>query len=232
MTFSIIAKCEKTGMFGLAVSSSSPAVAARCAYARAGVGAVSTQNITNPLLGDICLDYMAQNHSAKQALELTAQQEEYIDYRQLLAIDAHGDTHIISGKNTLGLWAEHATKNAASAGNMLDNASIPQAMVDAFHDSRNADAHIAVRLLNALDAALAAGGEAGPVHSAGIKIVDKVAWSVADLRVDWRDNEGGNDCPIQNLRQVWSVYEPQLDAYVKRALNPAESPSYGVPGDE
>ena len=56
MTFSLVARCEETGMFGIAISSSSPAVAARCSYARAGVGAVASQNITDPTLGKRGLD--------------------------------------------------------------------------------------------------------------------------------------------------------------------------------
>ncbi|RVC66397.1 DUF1028 domain-containing protein, partial [Mesorhizobium sp. M2A.F.Ca.ET.046.02.1.1] len=56
MTFSIVARCRRTGMFGVAVSSSSPAVAARCAYAQAGVGAVASQNVTDPTLGPKALE--------------------------------------------------------------------------------------------------------------------------------------------------------------------------------
>ena len=84
----------------------------------------------------------------------------------------------------------------------------------------------AARLPACLEA-LAAGGEAGPVHSAGMKLVREVSWPVADLRVDWTE-----DCPIAALARTWEVYKPQLDAYVTRALNPTEAPSYGVPGDE
>src|SRR5262249_31968080 len=68
MTFSIAARCVDTGMLGIAVSSSSPAVAARCAYARAGIGAVGTQNITDPRLGPAGLDLMVQGASAEQAI--------------------------------------------------------------------------------------------------------------------------------------------------------------------
>ena len=75
-------------------------------------------------------------------------------------------------------------------------------------------------------AGLDAGGEAGPIHSAGLKLVDKVSWPVADLRVDWTD-----DCPVHGLAALWDLYKPQMDAYVSRALHPAGAPSYGVPGD-
>jgi len=76
-------------------------------------------------------------------------------------------------------------------------------------------------------AGLAAGGEAGPGHSAGMKLVDKQSWPVADLRCDWTES-----CPIEQVALAWQVYKPQLDAYVQRALDPRAAPSYGVPGDD
>ena len=78
-----------------------------------------------------------------------------------------------------------------------------------------------------MQAGLDAGGEAGPIHSIGMKLVREVAWPVADLRIDWTE---GN--PVAELASLWRLYEPQLDAYVTRALDPREAPSYGVPGDE
>ena len=75
-------------------------------------------------------------------------------------------------------------------------------------------------------AGVAAGGEAGAIHSAGLKLVEKVSWPVADLRVDWTEG-----CPIEELGRLWAMYRPQMDAYVTRALNPGDAPSYGVPGD-
>ena len=83
------------------------------------------------------------------------------------------------------------------------------------------------RLLTAMQAAVDAGGEEGPIHSAGMLLVRDVAWPVADLRIDWTDG-----CPIAELRQLWTIYEPQLEDYVTRARDPASAPSYGVPGDE
>ncbi len=75
--------------------------------------------------------------------------------------------------------------------------------------------------------AVAAGGEAGPVHSAGLRLVDKVSRPVADLRCDWTE-----DCPIKALASLWDIYNPQLAAYVQRPLDPRAAPSYGAPGDE
>ncbi len=223
MTFSIVARCAETGMFGVAVSSSSPAVAARCAYAQAGVGAVASQNVTDPTLGTRGLELMARGASAAEAVDILRKTGSFIDYRQVLAVDAAGNTAIHSGGNALGVWSEAKAENVASGGNLLANPGVPQAIVDAFLASSGV---LGDRLIIAMEAALAAGGEAGPVHSAGMKLVRDVAWPVADLRVDWTEGD-----PIGELAALWKRYEPQLDDYVSRALDPAAAPSYGVPGD-
>jgi uncharacterized Ntn-hydrolase superfamily protein len=224
MTFSLVARCAKTGMFGIAISSSSPAVAARCAFARAGVGAVASQNVTDPTLGPLALDLMQSGLGAKEAIEAVVAQGKFIEYRQVLAVDRSGGTAIHSGPNSLGIWTQAQDENVASGGNLLANEGVPQAIVDAFLASSG---HLGDRLIAAMRAALAAGGEAGAVHSAGMKIVDKVSWPVADLRCDWTE-----DCPIEAIATAWDIYKPQLDAYIQRALDPRAAPSYGVPGDQ
>lgn len=224
MTFSIVARCNRTGMFGVAVSSSSPAVAARCAYAQSNVGAVASQNITDPTLGTRGLDLMARGASASEAIDILKRTGTHIEYRQILAVDATGLSAIYSGPKALGIWTEAKADNVACGGNLLANDGVPQAMVDAFLAS---DGHLGDRIITAMRAALNAGGEAGPVHSAGMKLVREVAWPVADLRCDWTDA-----CPIDELSKLWDIYKPQLDAYVTRAINPADAPSYGVPGDK
>ncbi|WP_146347935.1 DUF1028 domain-containing protein [Phaeobacter marinintestinus] len=224
MTFSLVARCPETGMFGVAIASSSPAVAARCAYARAGVGAVASQNVTDPTLGPLTLDLMQQGLNAGDAIARVKELGKFIEYRQVLAVDATGKTAIHSGPNSLGIWTQAEGAGVASGGNLLANDTVPQAIVDGFLASSG---HLGDRLIAAMRSGLAAGGEAGPVHSAGMMLVDKVAWPVADLRCDWTE-----DCPINAIATAWDVYKPQLDAYVQRALDPREAPSYGVPGDE
>lgn len=224
MTFSLVARCPDTGMFGIAISSSSPAVAARCSYTRASVGAVASQNVTDPTLGPLTLDLMQSGLSAEAAVARMASVAKFVEYRQVLAVDTSGATAIHSGPNSLGIWTQAQGKNVASAGNLLDNEGVPQAIVNAY---LSATGHIGDRLIAAMRAGLAAGGEAGPVHSAGMQIADKVAWPVADLRCDWTE-----DCPIEAIATAWEIYKPQLDAYVQRALDPREAPSYGVPGDD
>lgn len=104
MTFSVVARCTMSGQFGVAISSSSPAVAARCAHARAGIGAVTTQNITNPALGPLMLDQLAAGRNSVDAVSMAIKDDKFSEYRQLLAIDRHGTTAVHSGAHSLGLW--------------------------------------------------------------------------------------------------------------------------------
>jgi len=223
VTFSLAGRDAATGTFGTVVASSSPCVAARCAPARAGVGAVASQNVTDPSLGPRLLSLLADGASAESALATVTADAPFIDFRQLTVVDGSGRTAIWSGARTLGTNADARGVDCIAAGNLLDNEGVPAAMVAAFEAS--AGEQIVERLVRALEAGLAAGGEAGPVRSCGLVAVDRVSWPIADLRVDW------HDAPIAELRSLWSVWEPQMQDYVTRALDPTTAPSYGVPGD-
>jgi uncharacterized Ntn-hydrolase superfamily protein len=225
VTFSLVGRCARTGMFGAIVTSSSPAVAARCAFARAGVGAACSQNVTDPRLGPALLDRLAAGRSAPEALADVVAAVPHVAYRQLTVVDAEGRSAAHTGERTLGTNATAAGRDCQAAGNLLASIDVPAAMVGAYE--LDPGAHIGDRLLAALEAGAAAGGEEGPVRSCGLVLVRDVGWYVADLRVDW--SEAG---PIAELRALWDIYEPQLDDYVTRALDPTQAPSYGVPGDE
>lgn len=222
MTFSIIARCHKTGQFGAAISSSSPAVAARCIQARAGVGVATSQNITDPYLASILLDMTQYDLAPEESIAELVKNTDFIEYRQLSVLNGDEKPAAFSGKYTLGMHSECIGEHAVGAGNLLANPDVPKAMVDAFEQHQGT---LAQRLMHALKAGLDAGGEVGPVHSAGLLVVDKLKWPVVNLRVDWSDH------PIEDLDQLWTLYEPQVEAYVSRALDPGGAPSYGVPGE-
>ncbi|MEM7744024.1 MAG: DUF1028 domain-containing protein [Pseudomonadota bacterium] len=224
MTFSIVARCAETGMFGMAVSSSSPAVAARCAHARAGVGAVASQNVTDPRLGVTLLDLMQAGAGAREAVAEVERTTPHMDFRQITAVDRHGGSAVFSGEKSLGINGDVVRTGLVCAGNLLADLRVLDAMAETFETTAG---HLGDRLIATMRAALAAGGEAGPVHSAGMLLVDKVPWPVASLRCDWTEA-----CPIEDIARAWEVYKPQLDDYVTRALDPTKAPSYGVPGDE
>jgi uncharacterized Ntn-hydrolase superfamily protein len=222
VTFSIVARTPDAQFFGVAIASSSPAVAARCAHARAGAGAVATQNITDPALGPIILESLSQGGTPDAALEAALGATPFAAYRQVLAIAAQGPPAIHSGVRALGLAGSAVGAHCAAAGNLLAHPEVPNAMIAAFEA---AGGHLGSRLLRALRAGAERGGEAGPIHSAGVLIVRDVSWPIVDLRVDWSDD------PVADLQRIWEIYAPQIDAYVQRAIDPGRAPGFGVAGD-
>ena len=224
MTLSIAARFPEANMFGVAIASSSPAVAARCAHARRGAGAVATQNITDPSLGPQILDGLEHGAGARDALEAALHSTPFGEYRQLIVVSREGAPVVHSGAKALGIVGSAVGVDAAAAGNLLARAEVPGMMIAAFEGG--GAVHFAARLLHALRAGVEAGGEAGPIHSAGLLVVRDVSWPIVDLRVDWADDD-----PVAELTALWERYEPQVEDYVRRALDPAAAPSFGVPGD-
>ncbi len=224
MTFTLVARCPDTGQFGIAISSSSPAVAARCAHARAGVGAVASQNVTDPALGPLVLDRLEAGLSAAEALaDVVARPGAY-----RLAADPGGrcrraDRDPYRRPRAWAPWARRGATGRWPRGNLLASPDVPQAMVAAYLAARGP---FGDRLIAGLTGGLAAGGEAGPVHSAGLKIVDRLSWP-------------GSTCAWTGTRTIPSVgwpgsgtlYAPQAEDYVRRAEAPDMAPGYGVPGD-
>lgn len=224
MTFSVLGRCAASGMFGVAIATSSIAVASRCPWARAKVGAVATQNITDPSLGNKILDRLQAGASAAEALRAELAATRFADYRQVTVIDGQGRTAVHSGVKTLGTNNAAEGRDCVAAGNLLANRDVPAAMVRSFE--ANADKHLAERLLLALEEGVVAGGEMGSVHSCGLLVVREHLWPLVDLRVDWHETQ-----PIGELRRLWEAYAPQMEDYQTRAVSPASAPAYGVPGD-
>ncbi|WP_150460833.1 DUF1028 domain-containing protein [Nesterenkonia ebinurensis] len=223
MTFSLTARDPQTGAFGMVVSSSSPAVASRCIHLRPGVGVVASQNVTNPVLGTAILDSLAAGKNSAAALEAALGEEKHPAYRQISVVDSSGSTAHHSGANSLGTTHWILGEAAVAAGNLLAFEETVEELLSGYAES-SAETFEG-RLLDGLTAAMAAGGEAGPVRSAGIKIVENLPWAVTDLRVDDADE------PIAELQRLWELWAPQKADYRTRALNPEEAPNYGVPGD-
>jgi uncharacterized Ntn-hydrolase superfamily protein len=224
MTFSILGRCARTGMFGAAVTTSSICVGARCPWASAGAGAISTQNITDPGLGIRGLTLLHEGLGAGATLERLLAGYRFTEYRQITIIDRTGATAHHSGARTLGTHAVATGPDSIAAGNLLRTTAVPQAMVDRF--AATPGEHLAARLLGALAAGVAAGGEMGPVHSAALLVVHEREWPLVDLRVDWDEA-----APVGRLAELWRAYEPQMQDYLTRAIDPAAAPAFGVPGD-
>ena len=225
MTFSIVGFDRNSGDFGVAITTSSIAVGSRCPWVRAGVGAVATQNITDPSLGPAVLDLLQSGLGAKDALAQVMAEQPFMDFRQLTIVDKNGEIAEFTGKNILGTHAVAYGDCCVAAGNLLANTRVPSAMVDHF-ESRQTGIHIAEALLGAIKAGLDAGGELGEVHSAALLTASEFSWPEVNLRIDWHDTE-----PVKQLESLWKAYAPQRVDYNNRAVNPDAAPSYGVPGD-
>jgi uncharacterized Ntn-hydrolase superfamily protein len=220
VTFSLVGRCERTGAVGAVIASASMAVAARCAAVRAGAGAVCSQSTTDPRLRGELLDAMAGGVEAGDALAALVDRTADVAYRQLAVVDAAGGAASYSGELALGEAADIHAAGAAAAGNLLADEGVPAAMLAAFDDQAGDD--LGARLIAALRAGLAAGGEVSPVRSAGMMIAGSEPWPVTDLRVDWHDD------PVGQLAGLWQIWQPQAASYISRALRPSQIAGLGV----
>ena len=216
MTFSVVGMCHQTGMFGAAVTTSSIGVGSRCPFARAGVGAVLTQHRTDPRLGPRGLELLAAGHAASQAMAALVQDNPTIGWRQLAIIDKQGETAYYHGDRISSIHAAAQGNAVCAIGNILRSEDVPQAMVEAF--GQEPEAHLTERLLRALEAGLEAGGELKQVKSAALVVVHEQPFPLVDLRVEL------NPQPLAELRFLWELYRPQLELYVRRAIDPDSVP--------
>jgi uncharacterized Ntn-hydrolase superfamily protein len=211
-TFSIVARCPRTRMFGLAIATSSVAVAARCIYAKAGVGAIATQASTDPRLGLTGMTLLEMGFSAPKVLAELMASDPYIGKRQLSIVDKDGRTVCHTGAETRA-WGGHINgRNFAAAANMVVGEGVVKAMAERFEHTTNLP--LEERLLQAIEAGHEAGGEAGGEHSAGLLVVDREVFARVDLRVD------EHATAVTELRRIFDVYKPLIDYFQERAADP------------
>ena len=212
MTFSIVGRCARTGMFGLVVTTSSPAVGSRCGFAAAGIGAALTQNRTDPRLGPLAIDLLTRGYEAQRTLDAIVAATPYHQWRQLACIDRNGRTAAFTGASVKPERNEAHGLDCVSIANIVRSADIPAQMVQAF-EANPADP-LPVRLLDALEAGERGGSEFVPLVSAALLVVHEQSFPYVDLRVD------SDPDPIARLRRLWLEYEPMADLYVTRAIDP------------
>ena len=217
MTYSIAARCARTGAYGIAITSSSICVASRCAWvSRHGV--VATQNVTDPQLGALGLLALADGLAADAVMARLIAATPHSAWRQLAVVGRDGPGVAHSGANALPLAAISHAADCVAMGNLLVNEHVPAAMTARFNSMEGQT--LAERLLAALEAGLDAGGEIDDEHAAGLKVASGHDWPVVDLRVDWHEQ------PITGLRSLWQRYAPQQSAFIARALDPQSAPSF------
>jgi len=203
-------------MFGAAVTTSNMNVGTRCPFARAGVGAVLTQNRTDNRLGPKGLALLEDGKSAPEVIDALVADNPTIGWRQLAVVDRDGDTGFHHGDRITSIHAAAEGDGCCAIGNVIRNEDIPQKMVDAFEGS--ADTHLAERLLRALEAGLAAGSEFKQIKSAALLVVHEEPFPLVDLRVEF------DRAPLAELRFLWEAYQPQMERFVIQVVDPDSLP--------
>jgi uncharacterized Ntn-hydrolase superfamily protein len=205
-TFSVSARCARTGMLGVAVATAVPAVGGICSFVKPGVGAIATQSWVNPYLGIDGLKLLEAGLTAEEALNKLIGADPGHDDRQLGIVDARGGAAAYTGSRCVE-WAGHFVGDGFSVqGNMLVNAATIEKMSAAARET--ADVNLPERLMTVLEAGQAAGGDKRGKQSAALKVfyVEEFPWM--DVRVDEHEN------PVAELRRVLEIASKQLLPFV------------------
>jgi uncharacterized Ntn-hydrolase superfamily protein len=206
MTFSIVAHCPRTGELGVAVSTAVPAVGSMCPYVEPGVGAVSTQSWVNPYLAIDALRLMERGEPGPAALQAVLRADEARDLRQVGLVDARGRAASWSGEGCTDWFGHIVDDHFAVQGNMLVGEATVSAMAAAFRASASRD--LAERLLLAMEAGQAAGGDKRGRQSASLTVYGEEDYALLDLRVDEHPD------PVAELRRIHRVARLQLVPFV------------------
>lgn len=205
-TYSIVGRCARTGELGVAVASAVPAVGAICSFVRPGVGAVSTQSWVNPYLAVAVLDRLAAGDDAPKAVAAALGGDPAAAVRQLGAIGAAGPGGAFTGADCTGACGHETAADHAAQGNMLTGLDVLSAMSRAF--AADPAAPLDARLLTALEAGQAAGGDRRGRQSAALTVMGSEIYPRVDLRVDDHPD------PVAELRRVHAVADAQLAPFV------------------
>jgi uncharacterized Ntn-hydrolase superfamily protein len=217
VTFSLIGHCERTGMFGVAIATSEMAVGSRCIHVAPGVGAIITQASTNPRLGHLGLNLLRAGYSAPRVVEEIAASDQFVERRQLGALDVSGLAAARTGAENKP-WAGHRVeRNVVVATNLVVGPAVADAMFEAF--GKGGDLPLWDRLLRALEAGKASGGQPNGEVSSGLYVVDREPYPLVDLRVDLHPE------PVAELRRLASEYFPLVAYYNLRPRDPTVPPA-------
>jgi uncharacterized Ntn-hydrolase superfamily protein len=212
MTFSIAGRCARTGMLGAVVTTSAMAVGSRCAWAEAGVGTALTQHRTDPRLGPIMLGELKRGRAPEAILQDLWERDHNLGWRQLAVLSADGRGAFFNGNKISSIHKGRVGKDCVAVGNIIRSTQVVDAMVESFE--ANEAEPLAERLMRAIEAGRAAGGELKQIKSAGLLVVHRESFPFVDLRVDL------SPTPLSELRFLWELYQPAANDFVVRAVDP------------
>jgi uncharacterized Ntn-hydrolase superfamily protein len=219
-TFSIAARCARTGQLGVAVATAVPGVGGLCPFVASGVGAIATQSWVNPYLGIDGLELLRAGRSAEAALAELMAGDPGRELRQVGIVDAAGRSAAWSGAECTGWFGQRSGPDFAIQGNMLVGAATLDAMVASF--AGTAALSLGDRLLAALEAGQEAGGDKRGRQSAALLVHHREAYPCLSLRVDEHRQ------PVAELRRVYEVARHQLLPFVA-GLPSREAPRGALP---
>jgi uncharacterized Ntn-hydrolase superfamily protein len=216
MTWSIVCREPATGAFAVAIATRALAVGATCPFLRAGVGAVSTQSMSNRYLGPAVLDAMARGLAPAAAIEGALAGDEGRGLRQVHAVDAAGRVAAWTGGNCVEWCGSVQGLSVSVAGNMLAGEGVVAATLRAFEAGDGLE--LPERLLAAMDAGEAAGGDRRGRQSAALRMVTTEDFADLDLRVD------DHGAPLEELRRLlglWRASWPMRRRWSPSRANPS-----------
>lgn len=221
MTWSIIARDHRTGRVGIAVTTCAFAVGARVPHIKPGVGAVATQALTNPYYGPRGLALLAAGAAASDAVRLLLAADDGRDHRQLHVMDRSGQFAASTGASCVP-WCGHLIReNHSVAGNMLAGADVIEATSAAYIQGASRGMPFARRLINALQAGEAKGGDKRGRQSAALLIyAPDEDFALLDLRVD------DHTKPLDELERLEAVARDRFVHY--RRYTPSRADPVGL----
>ena len=208
MTFSIVARCDRTGQLGVGITTYSPNVGARCPLVVPLRGAASVQSVANPLLVAICEDLISRGMPAEKVVLEVVASDPYPELRQVAVVDIYGRAYAVTGTGNADWAGHHVGEGFVCAGNVLAGPEVVAAMAVAYKVS--ADEPLAERLLRAVEAGRDAGGQPEGQNSSAMLVYDRYPFPIVDLRVEL------HDAPEAELRRLWDWYAPMVPYYIER----------------
>jgi uncharacterized Ntn-hydrolase superfamily protein len=213
VTYSIVARCPRTGQYGVGIATYSPNVGVRCPVVVPQRGAASIQAVANPQLLPIARNLIEAGLAAEKIVAEIVSSDPYPESRQVAVVDVYGRAHAVTGAKNAKWAGHHVGDGYACSGNVLVGEQVVKAMAKAYEAS--AGESLAERLVRAVEAGRDAGGQPEGQNSAALVVHGEHIFPLVDLRVDL------HDAPEAELRRLWDWYAPMVPYYVERAFSPS-----------
>ncbi len=212
MTYTVVARCPKTKKLGVAMATRAPAVGNRCPIVRPRMGAASVQMIADPRQTMLAGRLLDLGYSAPRVLAELRASDPHIQQRQIGIVDSYGNTAAFSAPHTPGFSGHVEGPGWLTMGNAVVSGDVVEAMAESMRQSGDED--FSDRLIAAVEAGTAAGGQKEGQFSGAILVFGDEPFAEVDLRVDYHENA------VAELRRVYDWFRPLFPYYIERSYDP------------